>query len=294
MDAEIDRFLVHLSQARNASEHTVRAYSGDLVGLAGFLAGKGVRTPGEVTALHLRMWLADLTERGLSPTTRARHLASARGLFRYLVREGRLEENPAAGLRTPRRPHRLPHFLTTEEVERLLAAPGEEDRFRIRDRAVLETLYSTGCRLSELVSLSEEDVDLRGAMIRVLGKGRRERLAPLGRFAVESLGEYLPVRLTELASVREKALFLNRYGTRLSGRSVARMLAKYIRRADLATRTSPHTLRHSFATHLLDAGADLRSVQELLGHRNLETTQIYTHVTVERMRRIYDRAHPRS
>jgi integrase/recombinase XerC len=294
MEAAVTRFLVHLSEGRGASPHTIRAYSGDLVHLLGFLEAKSVETPGEVTALHLRMWLADLTERGLSPTTRARRLAAARALFRFLVREDSIDANPALGLKTPRRPKRLPHFLSRAEVGRLLGAPGAEDRFAVRDRAILETLYSTGCRMSELTGLDEEDLDLRGGMARVRGKGRKERLAPLGRYAVAALREYLPLRLAAIGDAMERALFLNRFGTRLRGRSVARLLDKYIQRAGLAARTSPHTLRHSFATHLLDAGADLRSVQELLGHKNLETTQIYTHVTVERMRRIYDRAHPRS
>ena len=294
MDEEIERFLTHLEEARNASTHTIRAYSTDLVGLARALEAKGVPGVAAVTPLHLRMWLADLTERGLSAGTRARHLASARALFRFLVREGTLERNPAAGLRNPRRAARLPHFLSTAEVGRLLDAPGPEDAHAVRDRAMLETLYSTGCRIGELTGLNEEDVDLRGSLVRVRGKGRKERLAALGRFAAEAVRAYLPWRLAMLESAREPALFLNRYGTRLTARSVARMLEKYIARTGLATRTSPHTLRHSFATHLLDAGADLRSVQELLGHKNLETTQIYTHVTVERMRKVYDRAHPRS
>ena len=184
-------------------------------------------------------------------------------------------------------------LLSTEEVKRLLESPAA-DRFCERDRALLETLYSTGCRIGELTAMNEADLDLRGGMVRVRGKGRRERMAPLGSYAIRALRTWLLRRMEELRSADEPALFLNRFGDRLSARSVARMLEKYITRAGLATRTSPHTLRHSFATHLLDAGADLRSVQELLGHKNLETTQIYTHVTVERMRRIYDKAHPRS
>jgi len=294
MESAVERFLVHLSKGRGASPETLRAYGTDLVQLLVFLEAKSVTRRRDVTPLHLRMWLADLTERGLSPTTRARRLSAARSLFRFLVREGTMDSNPALGLRTPRRPLKLPHFLSRDEVGRLLAAPGSEDRYAVRDRAILETLYSTGCRVSELTGLDEEDVDLRGGMSRIRGKGRRERLAPLGRYAVEALRQYLPQRLAEISDPSERGLFLNRFGSRLEARSVARLLDKYITRAGLAARTSPHTLRHSFATHLLDAGADLRSVQELLGHKNLETTQIYTHVTVERMRRIYDRAHPRS
>ncbi|MHC4859166.1 MAG: tyrosine recombinase XerC, partial [Planctomycetota bacterium] len=259
-----------------------------------FLEEKGLGDAAAVTPVHLRMWLAHLTERGLGPGSRARMLSSARAFFRFLVREGAVERNPATGLRSPRRPHRLPHFLTTEEVGRLLDAPGDPDRHAVRDRAILETLYSTGCRIGELESLDEADLDLRGGVARVRGKGKRERLTALGGFAVEALRDWLRLRLARLEGRAERALFLNRFGGRLSARSVSRLLKKYIARAGLSSRTSPHTLRHSFATHLLDAGADLRSVQELLGHKNLETTQIYTHVTVERMRRIYDRAHPRS
>jgi integrase/recombinase XerC len=294
VDAEIERFLVHLTDGRNASPHTVRAYSGDLVHLAGFLEQEGVEETAEITPLHLRMWLAELTERGLSPVTRARRLSAVRAFFRFLSRESLIEGNPAASLRSPRRPRRLPHFLSTAEIRRLLASPDDRDRYVLRDRAILELLYSTGCRVGELAGLNEEDVDLRSAVSRIRGKGRRERLAPLGSFAVTALQDWLPARLEIVAGPREPALFLNRYGTRLSARSVGRLLTKYIHREGLSGRTSPHTLRHSFATHLLDAGADLRAVQELLGHKNLETTQIYTHVTVERMRKIYDRAHPRS
>jgi integrase/recombinase XerC len=294
MDAEIDRYLVHLVEVRDSSPHTVRAYSADLVGLAGYLEEKGVRAAPEVTPLHLRMWVAHLLEKGLTASSRARMLSSVRAFFRFLVRERVVERNPASGLRSPRLPRRLPHFLTTDEVGRLLGAPDEADRFAVRDRAILETLYSSGCRIGELQTLDDADLDLSGGVARVRGKGKRERLAPLGRFAVEALRVWLRSRLTLLAGRPERALFLNRFGGRLTARSISRMLKKYIAREGLSTRTSPHTLRHSFATHLLDAGADLRSVQELLGHKNLETTQIYTHVTVERMRRIYDRAHPRS
>ncbi len=294
MDAEIERYLVHLAEGRNASAHTVRAYSADLVHLADFLEEHGVAETSTITPLHLRMWLADLTEAGLSPVTRARKLSAVRAFFRFLAREQIVPGNPAAALRSPRQPHRLPRFLSTDEISLLLAAPNDDDRYAVRDRAILEFLYSTGCRVGELEALSEEDVDLRGAGARIKGKGRRERLAPLGSFALEALRAWFPLRLSQMAGPRENALFINRYGTRLSARSVGRMLEKYIARAGLSGRTSPHTLRHSFATHLLEAGADLRSVQELLGHKNLETTQIYTHVTVERMRKIYDRAHPRS
>ncbi len=294
LDPELERFLVHLQTVRDASPHTLRAYGTDLVDLARFLEERGIEEAARVQPHDIRLWLSGMTERGLAPSTRSRRLSSARAFFRFLLREERIERNPAAAVRGPRSARRLPHVLSTAEVERLLSAPGPSDRFRVRDRALLEVLYSTGCRVGELQALDEDDVDLRGGLARVEGKGRKERLAPLGRYAVAALREWLPRRLELAARPGERALFLNRFGTRLSTRSVARLLGKYILRAGLVRKTSPHTLRHSFATHLLDAGADLRSVQELLGHRNLETTQIYTHVSVERMRKIYDRAHPRS
>lgn len=294
MDEEIERFLTHLVEGRNASPHTIRAYSTDLVDFARFMEEAGTPACGAVTPLEVRGWLAEMTERGLSPSTRARRLAAVRALYRHLVRTGAVQKSPLVGLKNPRRPARLPHFLSTEEIRRLLDAPGPGDGSAIRDRAILETIYSTGCRVAELTTLDEEDVDLREGLVRLRGKGRKERLAALGRFATAAVREWLPVRAAALSAPEERALFLNRFGTRLTDRSVARLLKKYIARAGLAYRTSPHTLRHSFATHLLDAGADLRSVQELLGHKNMETTQIYTHVTIGRLRRIYDQAHPRS
>jgi integrase/recombinase XerC len=293
MDEDIDRFLVWLTELRGASVHTARAYSADLVDLSRFLHEQGVEESGAVTLLHLRLWMADLLERGLGASTRARHAAAARSFFRHLVRDGRIVSDPSAALRTPRRPHRLPHYLGADEIRRLLDAPGPADEFALRDRAILETLYSTGCRVGELERLDEDDLDFRAAAARLRGKGKRERFAPLGSFALKALTDWLPSRRA-LAAPGVFALFVNRTGTRLTARSVARLLAKYIARAGLDGRTSPHTLRHSFATHLLEAGADLRSVQELLGHANLETTQIYTHVTTERMRKVYDATHPRS
>jgi integrase/recombinase XerC len=263
------------------------------VALVAFLEERGTLDPAELARQDLRAFLAREHARGLAPATMARKMASVRTFFRWLEREGRIERNPAATLRTPRTPRKLPRVLSGEEVDRLLRAPSGEGILGLRDRAILETLYSAGLRASELTALNRGDLDLAGGVVRVRGKGRRERLGLLGSQAVGALRAYLEERRREgLAS--EAAVFLNRFGRRLTARSVQRVIERHILRAGLGVRATPHTLRHSFATHLLEAGADLRSVQELLGHRNLGTTQIYTHVTMEKLKEVYDRAHPRA
>jgi integrase/recombinase XerC len=207
-----------------------------------------------------------------------------------------VSSNPARALRNPRKGRTLPHFLSTDEVGKLLAAPPAKSAMGLRDRAILETLYSAGLRVSEVVGLNDGDVDLAQGILRVRGKGRKERLAPLGSFAAKALQAWLAVR--KLASSepkgREAPVFTNKFGTRLTTRSVGRFLEKYLKETGLDARTSPHTLRHSFATHLLDRGADIRSVQELLGHKSLVTTQIYTHVTTANLKAAYEKAHPRA
>jgi integrase/recombinase XerC len=290
----VERFLGYLRTVRNLSRHSLSAYGTDLLQLADFLEGRGTTDPGAVTHLDLRAWLGAIREAGMSRATVARKLAAARSMFRWLHREGLVDEDPAAGLRSPKKERRLPRFLTREEVQRLLAAPKGDALPEARDRAILETLYSSGVRVSELAGLDEGDLDLRSGVARVLGKGRRERLAGLGSYAVAALRSYLAAKRKRGAPARSEALFENRAGGRLSTRGIQRVLAKRLAEAGLDPRISPHKIRHSFATHLLDAGADLRSVQELLGHRNLATTQIYTHVTATRLREVYDRAHPRA
>jgi integrase/recombinase XerC len=219
-----------------------------------------------------------------------------RSFFRFGQREGWTKANPAKALRNPRKSHKLPHWLSTDEVGKLLAAPKGGEPAALRDRAILETLYSAGLRVSELVGLSDGDLDFAAGVVRVRGKGSRERLAPIGSHAIRALTKWLKVR--EIAprekQGREAPVFINRFGTRLTTRSVARMLEKYLKQTNLDTRTSPHTLRHSFATHLLDRGADIRSVQELLGHKSLVTTQIYTHVSTANLKAAYEKAHPRA
>jgi integrase/recombinase XerC len=233
-----------------------------------------------------------LAGRGYAPSTIARRLASLRSFFRYLRREGLVGADPSAGIRNPKQAKRLPRLLRIDEVIRLLEAVPVATPAGVRDRAMLETLYGGGLRVGELVGLNLEDRDDESDLVRVRGKGRRERLNPVGAVAAEWLRRW--VRLREPRNPREPAVFLNRRGTRLTSRSVGRLLEGHLLRAGLVDAASPHTLRHSFATHLLDGGADLRSVQELLGHRNLTSTQIYTHVTQDRILHIYQEAHPRA
>lgn len=299
MRKELARFLQYLRVERNASELTLKSYREDLEALADYLAeacGGRVPSPSAITVLELRGYVAALTEAGYAKTTISRRLASMRSFFRFGQREGWVETNPAKPLRNPRKPRSLPHFLSTDEIGRLLAAPSNDSTLGLRDRAILETMYSAGLRVSEVVSLSDGDLDFEKGVARVRGKGKRERLAPIGSYAIEALAAWLARRklhAQEQAGVASP-VFVNRFGRRLSTRSVARMLEKYLRQAGLDLRTSPHSLRHSFATHLLDRGADIRSVQELLGHQSLVTTQIYTHVSTSALRDAYEKAHPRA
>lgn len=299
-DEATGRFLKHLGQARNYSEHTLRAYRRDLSQFSDFLevgvGGGGAEDPQAVTRLDIRAFLAHLGQEAVSKRTIARKLSTVRSFFKFLQARGLLAKNPCAGIRSPRFGRKLPRFLAEDAVERLLAAPEGGDHMVWRDRAILETLYSTGLRVSELVALDVVDVDRIGEVVKARGKGKKERFAPIGRPAASAIDTYLKRRrgAKDFVAIEPEALFLNRFGRRLSARSVARLLHKYLVKAGLPADASPHTLRHSFATHLLDRGADLRSVQELLGHENLSTTQIYTHVTTQRLKIIYEKAHPRA
>ena len=298
MQRQIAQFLTHLRVERGASPHTLKGYREDLIAAAEYFADEAGASPDPVSlsAVELRDFLAALHEAGYAKTSIARKLASLRSFYRYGQREGWASSNPARALRNPRKGRKLPHFLTNEEIGKLLAAPPSDDPAGLRDRAILETLYSAGLRVSELVGLNDGDVDRSQGIVRVRGKGRKERLAPLGSYALRALGAWLAKR--ELANGeaagREAPVFTNRFGKRLTTRSVGRMLEKYLTETGLDQRTSPHTLRHSFATHLLDRGADVRSVQELLGHKSLVTTQIYTHVSTANLRAAYEKAHPRA
>ncbi len=298
MQREIAQFLRYLQIERGVSPHTLKAYREDLTAAADYFADENGATPdpASLSAVELRGLLSALHEAGFAKTSIARKLASLRSFYRFGQREGWVKSNPARALRNPRKGRSLPHFLTTDDIGKLLAAPPAKSPMGLRDRAILETLYSAGLRVSELVGLSDGDVDLAQGVLRVRGKGRRERLSPLGSYAVRALQAWLKIRTLSPGepSGREAPLFTNRFGTRLTTRSVGRMLEKYLKTTGLDARTSPHTLRHSFATHLLDRGADIRSVQELLGHKSLVTTQIYTHVSTATLRAAYEKAHPRA
>jgi integrase/recombinase XerC len=299
LEQGLAEFLTHLGLERNASEKTVKSYREDLTQALEFARnelGKSHVDAADWNTRLLRSFVAWLHEKGYAKTTVARRLAAVRSFGKFLCRQGLLAENPAKGLRGPRLDKKLPHFLTCADVQRLLVAPVEDGWAGRRDRAILETLYSAGIRVSELVGLDVLDADLNDGVITVRGKGKKERLALLGPNARGAMVRWLDDRERLLAKVGtdSPAVFLNKTGGRLTTRSVGRLLEKYLKAAGLDPRTSPHTLRHSFATHLLDAGADIRGVQELLGHKSLTTTQVYTHVTTKRLQSSYQKAHPRS
>lgn len=286
----IEKFINYLRIEKNASEHTVLNYSIDLKAFAKFLGEGSIES---VNYLFLRKYLASIKERNYAKRTTARKLAVLRSFFKFLYREGYIKTNPSAGISTPKLDKKLPIFLNADEVSKLIESPDEKDAAGLRDRAVMETLYSTGVRVSELVGLNMNNIDFIGGVVKVFGKGKKERLAPIGDKALRAIRNYLDKRGGAGLSDK-KAVFLNTRGGRLTDRSVRRIIEKYIKRVSVREGISPHTLRHSFATHLLNRGADLRSVQELLGHMNLSTTQIYTHVTTERLKEVYDKAHPRA
>lgn len=316
-DPALAHFMNYLVSERNASPHTVAAYRRDLLQFAAYAWPRGKAAGpfhwAEVDRYMARGFIARRRQQGDGEGTTRRKLSALRSFYAFQEREGRLEGNPFAGLRGPRPPRRLPRVLTAAQVERLLEAPVALWRRRLRadppqgadreglylalrDKAMLETLYSTGVRVSELVGMNRESVDPAAGVARVLGKGRKERLCALGRparAALEAMLKGTAERWEDALSARAP-LFRNSKGSRLSARSVERLMKKWLAEAALPADLSPHALRHSFATHLLDAGADLRSVQELLGHASLSTTQIYTHVSVERLRQVYGRTHPRA
>jgi len=301
MHESIDLFLRHLRTEKQSSEHTVKGYSEDLESLLEFLEqacttlpARSQAHPRDLTVAVLREYVAYLHACGYAKSTVARRLACLRSFYRFLHRRGEVTSNPAKVLRTPRAGRKLPHFLTVEQAAILLETPDPDSNSGKRDRAMLETLYSAGLRVAELAGLNLDDWDRDADVLRVRGKGKKERVSPIGSHASRALDAWLAVRKpADRAGADDRAaMFLNRFGTRLTTRSVARMLDKHILTAGLDGKTSPHTLRHSFATHLLDGGADLRSVQELLGHANLTTTQIYTHVSTSRLKQTYDAAHP--
>ena len=303
----IHHFLEHLQGERNLSPHTLRAYEGDLLRFLEFLSrdflGKepGEVRPEEVDALAVRSFLAALTRQKLGKRSQGRALSAVRSLFRYACREGVLAANPAQAVRTPKFPKTLPRHLRPGEVENLIEAPAaaaKDDPFARRDRAILELLYATGLRVGELVSLDWRAIDLSGRVLRVTGKGSKERMVPFGRPAGKALRSWFEVwegiRAPRAMDGDGEPIFLNRSGGRLSDRLVRKILDRWVDAASVARGVHPHTLRHTFATHLLENGADLRTIQELLGHSSLSTTQKYTHLEVERLLAVYRDAHPRA
>lgn len=299
--AQVERFLDHLSVERGLSPNTIEAYRRDLGRYVQFLGAQGVRDVAEASEQHVAAFVAQMSSSSYDPGKRyrtssvARALAAVRSLHRFLVRDGETEADASAGVIRPRVPRNLPRPLSVEDVSRILAAPAGGTPAGLRDRAALETLYGAGLRISELVGLDVDDLDLEEGSVRVVGKGDKQRVVPLGRYALDALDAYLTRARPGLATPRSRsALFLNHRGGRLTRQGCARILKLHAARAGVEKRVTPHTLRHSFATHLLEGGADVRVVQELLGHASVATTQIYTLVTEDHMREVYFTAHPRA
>lgn len=297
MEAQVDAFLSTLKFNRGASPHTVKAYAEDLSQFLGWAAEQNAPTASDITPAVLRTYLVHLQSLNLARASRARKTAALRSFFSYLARQGVLPKSPAVGLRSVKTGHRLPKFLRDDQMTALLAAPNPETPLGLRDRALLETLYATGMRAGELVAMRIGDVDFDEGIIRVIGKGDKERITLLGRDALLALNRYFRKARPVLVANQSKdagAAFVNRYGARLSDRGVRKLFTRYCDAASTDLKVTPHVLRHTFATHLLANGADLRIVQELLGHTSLATTQMYTHITTERLHEVYRQAHPRA
>ncbi|MDD5326339.1 MAG: tyrosine recombinase XerC [Phycisphaerae bacterium] len=320
-------FLNYLKFEKRFSPHTAKCYGADLEQFSQFLVGgsdsglhaeehisAGGHQMGTATAVatqtsirldqlllsvdvnSVRAYLAFLNEKQYSKATIARKLATLRSFYKFLVKRNQLTSNPVMAVRTPKQEKKLPRFLEYEEVKRLLEIPPMDNWLGARDRAIMETLYSTGVRVSELVALNMDDVDFLGEVVHIRGKGKKERIVPIGTSALQVIQHYMEFRNKRAQSTPNfdsKVLFVNKHGRRLSARSVRRKMDKYLKLAGLDISISPHTLRHSFATHMLNNGADLRSVQELLGHQSLSTTQVYTHLTTKKLKEVYEHAHPR-
>ncbi|MFN2238984.1 MAG: tyrosine recombinase XerC [Thermoanaerobaculia bacterium] len=302
MKSEIGDFLDYLSYERNVSIHTVDAYRSDLDAFLTFLCNDYFTTsfemldPRQIDHLAVRSWLAHQQRRKMSRSSVARRLSAIRTFFRFLMREGVIEANPARTVATPKREKHLPAVLQVADITLLLEQPDASTPLGLRDLAWLEILYASGIRVSELVAIDLDDIELKARLLKVYGKGSKERIVPFGRKAEQAIRRWLEVR-GEIVGERfeeEQPLLVNHRGQRITTRSIRRLLARYVRDAALRAGVSPHTLRHSFATHLLNAGADLRSIQELLGHVSLSTTQKYTHLTDSKLIEVYRKAHPRS
>jgi len=300
MEKSVGGFIRYLSLERNMSPHTLRSYISDLSQFSEFLKKVSKKEVlGDEDLCHvdhmtIRAFLLDLYDRGISKASLARKVSTLRTFFNYLCRESLIVNNPVRLISTPKREKGLPRFLSVDEMDRLLNTPSGGDILSIRDRAIMETFYSCGLRIGEIVALDLGDINLTDRLVRVKGKGRKERIVPIGSKAVDAIREYLSKCWMRNAGcgAGDTPLFLNRYGKRITARSVHRIVDKYKKLCGLWDMT-PHSIRHSFATHILDGGADLRSVQEMLGHVSLSTTQRYTHVSMDKLMEIYDRAHPR-
>jgi integrase/recombinase XerC len=324
----VQKFLDYLRFERRFSEHTAKCYGADLAQYGEFLINYSDGSPphaelmspteeqgGSATAVAthvnlkvdqlllsagtdiVRAYLSFLNEKQYSKATIARKLATLRSFYKFLIKRNQVTSNPVVAVRTPKQDKKLPRFLEYEEVKKLLDTPPQDNWLGARDRAILETLYSTGIRVSELVALNMDDIDFLGEIVHIRGKGKKERIAPIGSSALQVIQHYMEFRNKRAqnnGNFDSKVLFVNKHGRRLSTRSVRRKMDKYLKMAGLDPAISPHTLRHSFATHMLNNGADLRSVQELLGHQSLSTTQVYTHLTTTKLKDVYENAHPRN
>jgi len=288
MKENIDKFIRYLEVENNASKHTLRAYRRDLESFREYQEG----TPRDIEMIDIRGFVAQQIKDGLSKTTAARRLASVRSFLNYLCREGYIKSNPAKLVTTPKTEKRLPKFLSVDDVFSLMEQPDGIGFLPARDRAILELLYSCGIRVSEIAELDIEDINTKEGLVKVRGKGKKERLLPLGSKAADAIRTYTGEKM--LLKKKNRAMFLNKRGTRLSDRSIRRIVVKYSRMMGVSEQIGPHTLRHTFASHLLQAGADLRVIQELLGHSSLSTTQKYTHIDITHLMDVYDKAHPLS
>jgi len=286
MQEHINRFIRYLEVERGVSAHTVRAYRKDLEEFSAYAAAK----PENMDLIDIRGFIAGQINKGLSKITVSRRLSSVRSFFKYLHREGYITANPAKLVSNPKIPKMLPRYLSVDDVFSLIERPEGIGFITVRDRAILELLYSSGLRVSELSGLNVDDLNIRESLVKIRGKGKKERIVPVGSKAIGAAKSYLVERM--LRKSRDKALFLNRMGTRLTDRGVRRIVVKYARASAMTGHVGPHVLRHSFASHLLQGGADLRVIQELLGHASLSTTQKYTHLDITHLMDIYDKAHP--
>ena len=291
----LEEFIYYLRVERGLSQNTVVSYRSDLKDYFDFLSLHQKKLCGEDDRENVRVYFYHLQMKGCSPATLSRRMAAIRSFYGYLATAGLLKKNPLADMESPRPARKLPHVLSIGEVERLLSQPKGLDPVSLRDKAIIELLYATGLRVSEVISLNLGDINLENGFLRCIGKGSKERLVPVGDIALKALEEYLKKGRSKLTGRKSiSALFLNQHGRRLTRQGIWKILKKYAGLAGIKTKLTPHTLRHSFATHLLECGADLRSVQEMLGHTDISTTQIYTHLTAKRLKEVYKRTHPRA